>query len=52
MLYYIPAFKPASVASNITTTGADITWAPANATDAAWWLYYQPSTAFDSVYTR
>ncbi len=51
---YIPACSyPASVvASNITTTGADITWAPANATDNAWWLYYKTAaaTSYDSIY--
>ena len=51
---YIPSCsKPGSIdAENITTTSADITWAPAHDTDYAWWLYYKEnsSTDFDSVY--
>ena len=51
---YIPACSyPASVEiSNISTTSADVTWAPANATDNAWWLYYKTAaaTSYDSIY--
>ncbi|MCK9322012.1 MAG: choice-of-anchor J domain-containing protein, partial [Bacteroidales bacterium] len=51
---YIPACSyPALVeVSNISTTSADVTWAPANATDNAWWLYYKTAaaTSYDSIY--
>ena len=44
--------KPTQLAtSNITLTGADVSWLPGNTGDAAWWLYYKPAstTSFDSV---
>jgi len=51
---YIPACaKPTNlVVSNISTSGADLTWTPGNVGDNAWYLYYKQtnSSNWDSVY--
>ncbi|MDX9891913.1 MAG: choice-of-anchor J domain-containing protein, partial [Bacteroidales bacterium] len=49
----IPACaKPTQIlASNITTSNANISWVPGYATDNSWWIYWKPTTAstYDSL---